>query len=305
MTKHRILSIDGGGIRGALTSCFLVELERQIGKPCREIFDFVAGTSTGALIVSAICAGLPAERILAIYRDRIHEIFPFGGTIAWAGRISRGYAYDPGSVCRVMQSEFGKYGAAAWKLNDCPIGILLTAKHVSRHPWYFVKDNPRNAGITGGLGLIDCAVASASAPTYFAPWYVNPTSGHLIGWCYDGGVGVTGNPVYQACVEAFYYDDFSPTDTQVISLGTGFHASTDVNPPQGFLPTLSWTLDASISAPEDQQTELVDRHWPGIMQRFNWELGQDIDMADASQIPGLITVGQKLAAEMDWKTILK
>ena len=37
----------------------------------------------------------------------------------------------------------------------------------------------------------------------------------------DGGVGVTGNPVYQACVEAFYYDNFTPVETSIVSLGTG------------------------------------------------------------------------------------
>jgi hypothetical protein len=43
----------------------------------------------------------------------------------------------------------------------------------------------------------------------------------------DGGVDVTGDPVYQACVEAFYYDDFTPADTGVVPLGTGFFPTCD------------------------------------------------------------------------------
>src|SRR5947208_625353 len=78
---------------------------------------------------------------------------------------------------------------------------------------------PKNAGTTGKLGLIDCAVASAAAPTYFKPWTMQIGGKPTV--LVDGGVGVTGNPVYQACVEAFYYDDFTLAETKVVSLGTG------------------------------------------------------------------------------------
>lgn len=299
--SKRILSIDGGGIKGALTTCALVELEKQTGKLCREIFDYVAGTSTGALIASAIAAGLPATQILGIYQNRAKEIFNHSTDVAWALRVERGWAYDPKNVYKVLVSEFGS--KASWKLNYSPIGILLTAKGINEHPWYFVRDTPKNAGTTGGLSLLDCAIASACAPTYFAPWYVNPAKIE-VGWCFDGGTGVTGNPVYQACVEAFEYDGFNPTETRVISLGTGYFPNGTVNPPQGLLDTLTWTIDALVDAPIDQQTQIAQRQWPGMVQRFNWRLPLAIDMADVSAIPGLITLGQSVAAQMDWKKIL-
>ncbi|HXR75159.1 MAG TPA: patatin-like phospholipase family protein [Bryobacteraceae bacterium] len=299
----RILSIDGGGIRGCLPACALMELEQQTGKLTRDSFDFVAGTSTGALIAAAVAAGVPATRILDIYLKRTPEIFNHGIAEAWGLRLTRGWAYDPRNIARVLASEFGV--AAEWSLNDSPIRILLTARGVGQQPWYFVQDRPRNAKTTGKLHIIDCAVASAAAPTYFAPWYVPPLAGSLVGWCFDGGTGVTGNPVYQACVEAFEYDDFTPADTRVISLGTGFHPGATVNPPEGLLATLSWTIDSLTSAPEDQQTEIVQRHYPGIMQRFNWPLPAAVDMADVSAVPGLVDIGRKLAAEMDWNSILK
>jgi uncharacterized protein len=302
MIKQRILSLDGGGIRGCLTACALVELEKQIGKPCREVFAYAAGTSTGALIASAIAVGLPAEQILGIYQNRAKEIFTHSIDIAWVLRIAKGYAYDPSNIQKVLTSEFGS--AADWTLNDSPVRLLLTAKQVNEHPWYFVQDRPKNAKTTGRLRLIDCAVASASAPTYFSAWYVPPTSGHLIGWCFDGGTGIAGNPVYQACVEAFYYDDFTPADTMVISLGTGYYPDREANPPSGLLNALTWTIDSLLDSPEDQQTQIVRRHFPGILQRFNWELPESIDMSDASKIPMLIELGQKYAAQMDWQKIL-
>ena len=179
--------------------------------------------------------------------------------------------------------------------------LLLTAKGIDTHPWYFVQDNAKNAATTGRLNLIDCAVASAAAPTYFEPWHM-PIAGQpavLV----DGGVGVTGNPVYQACVEAFYYDDFAPNDTRVVSLGTGIQPPSNQTP-SGLLGWLEWTVSALLDAPEEQQTEIVNRHFPGILQRFDWKLPKRIDMADTGSIADLVLIGQQAAAGMDWKAIL-
>jgi patatin-like phospholipase/acyl hydrolase len=296
----RILSVDGGGIRGIVPCACLVELERQTGKLTRDLFDFVAGTSTGALLAAAVAVGIPASDILTIYTERSKEIF----TGAWpdARMFQRGYRFDTANIAKVLRSVFG--ARADWTLNDCPIRVLITAVGVNRHPWYFVRDTAQNAGTTGKLSLVDCATASAAAPTYFAPWYVSPLSGSLVGWCFDGGTGVTGNPVYQACVEAFEFDDFSATDTRVVSLGTGYFPTTAVNPPSGFLDTLSWTVDTLLASPHSQQTEIVNRHYPGILSRHDWVLPKPIDMGDIASIPALLEVGRAAANSMDWKSLV-
>jgi len=296
--KH-ILSIDGGGIRGIIPASTLVALEQQLGKPVRECFDFLAGTSTGALIAAAAAAGLPATQILDIYVNRSSEIFTPPKIVADTERLIKGYMYDPARIRKVLTSEFG--AANDWVLNDSPVRLLLTAKGIDTHPWYFVRDNAKNAGTTGKLGLVDCAVASASAPTYFSPWPIEIGGQKVV--MVDGGVGVTGNPVYQACVEAFYYDDFTAAETRVISLGTGFFPVGN-QVPSGILGWLDWTVSALLDAPEEQQTELVNRHFPGILQRFDWKLTQAIDMADTGAIPTLVAAGQQAAAGMNWAAIL-
>ncbi|HLK47627.1 MAG TPA: patatin-like phospholipase family protein [Bryobacteraceae bacterium] len=295
----RILSIDGGGIRGIIPASTLVKLEQQLGKPVRECFDFLAGTSTGALIAAAAAAGVPATRILNIYVQRAQEIFTPPKIIAKPKQLVTGYMYDPDNIRKVLVSEFG--AAAKWVLNDAPVRLLLTAKGIDTHPWYFVRDTGKNAGTTGKLGLVDCAVASAAAPTYFKPWTMNVAGAPTV--MVDGGVGVTGNPVYQACVEAFYYDDFAPADTRVVSLGTGFYPPGN-NVPSGLLGWLHWTVGALIDAPEDQQIDIVNRHFPGLMQRFDWKLPQAIDMADTGNIPQLAQIGRQAADAMDWTAIL-
>jgi patatin-like phospholipase/acyl hydrolase len=296
----RSLSIDGGGIRGIIPACTLVALEDQLGKPVRECFDYLAGTSTGALIAASASAGLSARCILNIYAKRSGEIFTPPHPIADVERLVKGYMYDPDHIRKVLCDEFGAF--KDWVLNDAPVRLLLTSKGVDNHPWYFVQDTPKNAKTTGNLGIIDCAVASASAPTYFSPWTMNIDGADTV--LVDGGVGVTGNPVYQACVEAFYYDQFAPADTLVVSLGTGYFPVGN-KVPVGLLGWLQWTVDALLDAPEDQQTQLVNRHFPGIMQRFDWKLPRAINLADTGSIPELIAIGEEVAAQMDWKAILK
>ena len=297
-----LLSLDGGGVRGSLSAAVLVEMEKQLGKPIREVFSFIAGTSTGALQATALAAGVPATEILKVYTERASEIFPHGLRGTDVGMLATGYRFDPTNISRVMKETLGPH--AGWTLNDSPVRLLLTAWSVGKHPWYFVQDRPKNSGKTGALSIIDCCTASASAPTYFSPWYVAPLAGTLVGWCFDGGVGVVANPAYQMIVEATEFDDFGPNDMRVISLGTGFYPSSDVNPPHGFYETLSFTVDSLLTEPSSQQTEIVNRHYPGMMQRFNWMLPQKIDMADFSAISALAILGQQVGEKEDWKAVL-
>jgi len=71
----RILSLDGGGIRGAFTAAFAAEIERHLGVPLADYFDLIAGTSTGAIIAAALALREPAEKIERFYRERGPEIF--------------------------------------------------------------------------------------------------------------------------------------------------------------------------------------------------------------------------------------
>jgi patatin-like phospholipase/acyl hydrolase len=293
---RHVLSIDGGGIRGIIPCCTLITLEQQLGKPTREVFGMLAGTSTGALLAAALAAGIPAADILKVYTDRAGEIF--NGLLPTEKMLATGHRYEALNMAKVLRSELGP--SAHWALNDSPLRILLTAMGANKHPWYFVQDNPKNAQTTGKLSLVDCATASAAAPTYFDPWNVPG-----IGPCFDGGVGVTGNPVYQACREAFEFDDFSPADTRVVSLGTGyFPASKDEAAPHGFLDTLTWTIDTLLASPQDQQTEFVNERWPGILRRSDWQLPRAIDLADTSAIPDLVAIGKQAAAAMNWCDVL-
>ena len=297
---NNILSIRGGGIRGIIPCCCLMKLESQLGGLTRDHIDFCAGTSTGALLTAAVAAGIPASELLKVYTDRSHEVFTPTGPAAVAKRIVDGFMYDPRHLRDVLVSIFGP--AASWKINDSPIRVMISATAMDGHNWFFVKDNFKNNRTTGAVKLIDAAVASACAPTYFDHWRIDGIMGQTI-YFFDGGAGGTANPVYQACVEAFEYDSFQPADTRVVALGTGyFPASGD--PPSGLLKTIGWTTSTLVDSAEDWAGDAVNRQWPGVMRDFNPLLPGDIDEADLSAIPTLVELGQKMAADMDWKQIL-
>ena len=297
--RRRILTIDGGGVRGIIPALALEALEGATGRLARESFDFLAGTSTGALIVGAVAAGIPAEQIVSLYRRRGPELFRRVPILSVLRRIVSGYQYDVATLRRMIGEELGD--VAGWRINDVPRDIMVTAKGLDDgHPWYFVKDRP-SADRTGNLLLADCVTASAAAPTYFLPWDV-PSIGLLV----DGGVGVAGNPAYQACVEAFEYSSgYRPAGSIVVSLGTGRFL--DRRRPTWLWSWVEWVLGELFRSPGEQQTELVQRHYgAAALYRIDVRLPRDFPLDTiGSELDELEGIGRGLAALIDWPAILE
>lgn len=296
---RRILTIDGGGIRGIIPATVLAVLESATGRPVRETFDFVAGTSTGAVIAAGLAAGIPAHRLADLYAERSSEVFRRIPLVSGLRRLVRGDLYDTARLHALIREELGAE-ARDWRLNDAPIDLLITAKRLKDGmPWYFVRDTPANSGRAGSFRLADVATASAAAPTYFQPWTIDGV-GELI----DGGIGVAGNPVYQACVEAFEYTDrYEPSSTLVVSLGTGRFPGRAR--PTWLWPWLGWLLSELLRSPAEQQTELVQRHWPETaFHRIDAELEHDIGLDAVERVGELREVGAGLAASVDWTALL-
>jgi patatin-like phospholipase/acyl hydrolase len=306
MTQRYLLSIDSGGLRGIIPTIALVKLERTTGKLTRDIFSFVAGTSTGALIAAAIAAGVPATSILDFYTNRAKKLFN-RSPLNILKLVLLGSRYSTLTLHDLIEEALGP--ASAWTLNDSPIDILLTAKRISDGmPWYFVRDHPVNSGCTGRLGLVDCTTASAAAPTYFEPWTISETSPpapcERVGTLVDGAVGVTGNPVYQACIEAFEYTpDYTPGETITVSLGTGKFKHR--KEPRWIGAWLEWVMAELLESPGEQQTEITWRHFPQMtFYRIDTELKEDIGMDDTRSIARLLEYGERLAEMIDWDAIL-
>src|SRR5260370_14411966 len=110
--RFRILSIDGGGIRGIFPAAVLAGLERRYagGSSIAAYFDLVAGTSTGGILALGLGAGYAAGELLDLYLGRGCEIFPpLGGLRAWL-RDKRHYArylYDRDALQRLLTDKLG------------------------------------------------------------------------------------------------------------------------------------------------------------------------------------------------------
>ena len=99
---YRILSIDGGGIRGVIPAVLLAEMEKRTERPVSELFDLIAGTSTGGILAAGLSVpdlanpAVPkftAGRLLALYEKRGEEIF---SRSFWDGVSSVGGLDDEG-----------------------------------------------------------------------------------------------------------------------------------------------------------------------------------------------------------------
>jgi hypothetical protein len=115
---------------------------------------------------------------------------------------------------------------------------------------------------------------------------------------------VTGNPVYQACVEAFYYSSgYSPEETITVSLGTGRFIPTQR--PTWIWPWLEWVLHELLESPGEQQTEITWRQFPDmVFYRIDTELKEDIGLDDVESVDRLREYGERLAELIDWEAIL-
>ncbi len=213
-----ILSIDGGGIRGIIPAAFLVAFEKRTGKPICELFDLIAGTSTGGILAAALTLpnsrGKPeysAEQARSAYFEHGGAIFHRSllRTVTTLGGLARPI-YSPRALERVLEEYLGDA-----RLHTTLSEILVTAYDMtSDTPWFFktsfAKDH--RAPVDDPL-LTQVVRATTAAPTYFPPLSME---GHCM---IDGGV-FAANPALCAYAQARVMypqeDEFL-----VVSLGTG------------------------------------------------------------------------------------
>ncbi len=270
-----ILSIDGGGIRGIIPLACLIELEKIEGRPSREIFDMVAGTSTGAVIAAGLALGMSARGLMAIYRNLAESSFqslPF-----WKVALNLGnHRYSSEFVSKTLDQM-----GADREINSLPIDILITGKNtVTSRIDFFVRDSEGNASVWGRLPLKDAVLASTAVPTYF-PAHSATLDGKTHTWV-DGGVGVSGNPCYQVAVEAIHYSAgaYPPGDTRMLSFGTGRTPHPIDAHKASFLQWGEWALGEMLEDASDWQSFMTRLEYDGSgridFRRYDLDLAPDV-----------------------------
>lgn len=240
---YKILTIDGGGIRGIIPAMVLAELERRTGKRVHEMFDLIAGTSTGGILACGLTvpdatgkAKYSASDLYSLYNDKCTDIFKARSKwkTLW-GVLNE--SFDHTNLEQLLQAYFGQT-----TLSQALTHLLVPAFDVMRNkPFYF---NSRLAqAASEDVPLWKVARATSAAPTYFEPYALDWQGGTSL---IDGGV-FANNPAVLALAEgqnvlrqrkaqlaalqtastrAVAAVDVAPVAEQevmIVSLGTGYH----------------------------------------------------------------------------------
>lgn len=170
----RILSLDGGGVRGVISATILAEIEKQINQPLNQYFDLIAGTSTGAVLGAAIAIGRSSEEIVEFYKQKSSVIFPYQSRFSLARiPLISNYGlsapkYSENGLVQVIKQTFGNI-----RLFDIasPRLLIISYDTITRQPIIF--KNWRKDKNYQNTFLWEACVCSASAPTYFPAHKLN------------------------------------------------------------------------------------------------------------------------------------
>ena len=282
--RFRILSIDGGGIRGLIAARVIARLEELISAEAEEerrladCFQMFAGTSTGGLLALGLTVPDPADPTRprlsgsdlvdlylnegpGIFGDTLHKLLSLGGWIAPKHSEAR--------LERALRERFGdaRLGAALREL-------IVTSYDMSEPGPHFFKRWRARQSADRDVAMVDVGLATSAAPTYF------PSRGLAGRALVDGGL-FAANPSVAAMVEALKRRDEEPRDLSagellLVSLGTGQH---ETGHPQSRVRRwgrIGWILPrrqdpALIAAFLDGQSDAAD-HWAEIL--LNHEPGR-------------------------------
>lgn len=242
----KILSFDGGGIRGVLSARILQEVERQIkektGKALPEYFDMIAGTSTGSILTAGVAKGLTSAEIIQIYKDSGESIFPSKIRVPFLTALKegvvpgKGYKYSHEGLENALREQFGDTPISQI---ESPIILILAYDTLYRNTTFFTNCHPElGERWFDPIPLWKICVCSSSAPTYFPPYQLE--SQKEIGqWFFphiDGGVSAN-NPSLAAISQAlsisqskdvpeevkqkYKLNNVQLQDISLLSIGTG------------------------------------------------------------------------------------
>lgn len=216
----KILSIDGGGVRGLIPGMVIVEIEKRMGKPISQLFDLIAGTSAGGHIALALATpgddGKPkwsAPELAAFYREAYGRIFDNSGfKVLDALKGLTNERYSAHGIDTALNEVFGQR-----KLSEALVEVLITAFEVqSGEPHFFLRSEARNDPKKDHL-MSFAARATSAAPTYFEP--AAKFTGEE-GMAFLDGALFANNPSMCAFAHAQSLG-FDEDDMTIISLGTG------------------------------------------------------------------------------------
>ena len=275
MSTFRILCIDGGGIRGIIPAMVLAEIERRTGRRISQLFDLIAGTSTGGILALGLVKpgkrGRPdytAEDLVQLYEKQGRRIFSrsvLHQLVSLNGLAQK--KYQSGPVEKVFEETFGDV-----LLSQALTNVMLTSFDIKLRDAFFFRSYRAKANEYNYL-MRHAARSTSAAPTYFAPELVpNGDEDYAL---IDGGV-FANNPAMCALVDAMSEFGKDLNDIFMVSIGTG----SEIHRPLEFQKAKNWGVVGwarpiltivfkGISDTVDYQSKLILSLEGGGQQRYH------------------------------------
>jgi len=333
--QHRaILCLDGGGMRGILTIQLLKKLEEIAGIPCYQLFDMVAGTSTGGIIAGLITSGKTAVEIEKLYENLVIEVFD---KRLLGNRFINPPAFSKEKYRQLLQ-EIIKDDTLQQACSKTDLDLMITSQDMAASEETFFSCFKQPDGSYYGT-YKDVLLRAAMEVTMSAPTYFYPLESFV-----DGGTTTYNNPSLAAFMEAVSYSrpdkdekksEYKITGITLFSFGTGisrqFIKPTQTTNPHGMdiVFWLEWLMtqtgqDASAMQVDTLRSPMIQKTIdfrrfqisldPDSIKKIPntntldelkyhtiWlhDLGEDIlgniDMADVTKFDLMKTIGKQMA----------
>ena len=227
---YKLLALDGGGIRGALTIEILAEIEKIVRQKNNKIkvlsdyFDYIAGTSTGAILAAGLSLGWSVDKMRQFYHDSGEKMFD---KAFFLKRIR--YRFEDQPLRNLLQQEIGAdVTLGSEKIKTLLMMVMRNATTdspwpVSNNPYAKYNDVKRDDN-NSDIPLWQLVRASTAAPVYFPPEQVTVGDKHFL--FVDGGITSYNNPAFQmflmATSEPYGLNWATGEDKMlIVSVGTG------------------------------------------------------------------------------------
>lgn len=299
--SYRILSIDGGGVRGLIPGVVLLELEKRLGKSISDCFDLISGTSAGGQIALALSratkdgtAFWSAEALDEFFSRSFSTIFPDKKEqkISLLRGITR-KKYEADGMERVLEELFGDS-----LISESRVEVLVPAYEVENGAPHFFTRFAAQKDINQDYTMRFIARCTSSAPTFFSP-HQHPSMEKAY---IDGGV-FANNPAMCAFAHAQSLG-FDEDDMTIVSLGTGSlskHFTYEESKAWGMIhwarPLFDITAQASNLSIDWQLSHILRKsHYFRITPIFH-DVRRALDDARPANLEEMRSIGQKLIGE--------
>lgn len=310
----RLLALDGGGVRGIVALTYLERIERLLrersgGDPefrlC-DYFDLIGGTSTGAIVATALAVGFPVERIVELYRTMMPQVFK---TSRWRiGLRTPKYSHDP--LARLLEEQFGDITLGSSRVRT---GLVIVTKRFDTGSPWIIHNNPRGKFFDHPEApnreflLRDVVRASTAAAPYFGPKKLR-VGGDVEGVFVDGGVSPYNNPALQLLMVATLrgFGLGWPAGAEhlfLVSVGTGSRSPS-------YRPDRAFRMPSAIVGLRSVRSVIADASWltQTILQWISnsptpWEVDQEVGDLGGDILGGrewLSYVRYDLRLEAEW-----